>query len=70
MAGGRAEQAREFAEEAAGLAEQFHYPAGRAASLEARGAAESDPALLAEAVEAWQAIGRTRDAARALALAG
>jgi class 3 adenylate cyclase/tetratricopeptide (TPR) repeat protein len=70
VAAGRSEAAQGFAAEAAGLAEQFRYPAGRAASLEARGAAEDDPALLAEAVEAWQAIGRSRDAARALSLAG
>ena len=53
---GKAETAREVAEEAAGLAERLRYPVGRAASLEARGATSADPAerarLLAEAREA------------------
>jgi class 3 adenylate cyclase len=66
---GRDESAREVAEEAAGLAERLHYPVGTAASLEARGAATGDPALLAEAAEAWAALGRPEDAARCSELA-
>ena len=70
---GKAEAAREVAEEAAGLAERLRYPIGRAASLEARGATAADPAegerLLSEARQAWEALGRPVDAERCEALA-
>ena len=65
---GKAEKAREVAEEAAGLADRLRYPVGVAASLEARGAAAADPAerarLLGEAREAWSRLGRAIDAER------
>ena len=67
---GKADAAREVAEEAAGLAERLRYPVGAAASLEARGAAASDPALLSEAQAAWEALGRPVDAERCAALLG
>ena len=41
--GGRWEAARESAAEAEGLAERLHYPIGKAAALEARGASDADP---------------------------
>ena len=70
---GKAEAAREVAEEAAGLAERLRYPIGRAASLEARGATAADPAegerLLSEARQAWEALGRPVDAERCETLA-
>ncbi len=70
---GKAEAAREVADEAAGLAERLRYPIGRAASLEARGATAADPAegerLLSEARQAWEALGRPVDAERCEALA-
>ena len=64
--------AREAAEEATSLAERLRYPVGRAASLEARGAAAADPSeraeLLTEARAAWERLGRPIDAARCAAL--
>jgi tetratricopeptide (TPR) repeat protein len=69
---GRAEPAREVAEEAASLAERLRYPVGHAASLEARGAASADPderaQLLAEAETAWAGLDRPIDAERCAAL--
>ena len=65
---GRPDAAREAADEAERLADRLRYPVGKAASLEARGAVAADPdessAALAEAREAWQALGRPLDAAR------
>ncbi len=66
---GRSEEARDVAEAAAGLAERLRYPVGRAASLEARGIAENDSELLAQAADAWQALGRPGDAERCSSLA-
>ncbi len=66
---GKAEQALEVAEEAASLAERLRYPVGRAASLEARGAATGDRGLLTDATQAWQALGRPGDAERCRSLA-
>ena len=69
---GKAETAAILAEEAAGLAERLRYPVGRAASLEASGAAAAEPEererLLTEAREAWEALGRPLDAERCAAL--
>jgi tetratricopeptide (TPR) repeat protein len=65
---GKPEAAREVADEAAGLAERLRYPVGIAASLEARGAAAEDAALLGEAREAWLRLGRPGDAERCEAL--
>jgi tetratricopeptide (TPR) repeat protein len=69
---GRLDAAREAAEEAASLAERLRYPVGRAASLEALGAAAADPAdrarLLGEARAAWEALDRPIDAERCAAL--
>jgi tetratricopeptide (TPR) repeat protein len=71
---GRAEAARELAAEAAGLAERLRYPVGRAASIEAGGAAAADPEertrLLAEAARAWEELDRPVDAERCATLAG
>ena len=65
---GRADAAREVAEEAASLAERLRYPVGRAASLEAQGATASDAGerarLLAEAAAAWTELERPADAER------
>jgi tetratricopeptide (TPR) repeat protein len=65
---GRAEAAREAAEEASRLADRLRYPVGTAASLEARGAAAAEPREAAEALSearaAWEALGRPLDAAR------
>jgi class 3 adenylate cyclase/tetratricopeptide (TPR) repeat protein len=65
---GKKEQAAESAQEAAELAERLHYPVGRAASLEARGATAEDPAeaikLLAEARDAWTSLRRPLEASR------
>ena len=70
----RPEAAREAAEEATVLAERLHYPIGRAAALEARGASAGDPQegaeLLAEAEQAWRALERPLEAARSRLLAG
>jgi len=69
---GKAETAAALAEEAAGLAERLRYPVGRAASLEASGAAAAEPEererLLTEARDAWEALGRPLDAERCAAL--
>jgi len=69
---GRDEAARETAEESARLADRLRYPVGRAASLEARGAAAAGAGeraeLLAEARGAWEELGRPLDAARCAAL--
>jgi class 3 adenylate cyclase/tetratricopeptide (TPR) repeat protein len=69
---GRADTAGEVAEEAASLAERLRYPVGRAASLEAQGAAATDPdrraALLTEAEAAWTELERPIDAERCAAL--
>ena len=72
---GRGEQARESAAEAEGLAERLHYPIGRAAALEARGASDAGPGrrarpLLAEAEDAWTELERPLEAARCRLLAG
>src|SRR5918999_1022694 len=71
---GRAEQARESAAETAKLAERIHYPLGRAAALEAQGAAAEDPEegarLLLEAESAWAELERPLEAARCRLLAG
>ena len=61
---GRSDQATTLAEEASGLAERLRYPVGTASALEARGAAGEDPGLLAEAADAWRALGRPLDAER------
>ena len=70
---GRAEPAREVAEEAASLAERLRYPVGQAASLEALGVTSADPAqrtkLLTEAEAAWTEICRPVDADRCARLA-
>jgi class 3 adenylate cyclase/tetratricopeptide (TPR) repeat protein len=71
---GRVDAAREAAEEAERLADRLRYPVGKAASREAHGAAAADPsessAALAEAREAWRALGRPLDAARCEYLRG
>jgi class 3 adenylate cyclase/predicted ATPase len=70
----RREAAVEAAQEAAELAERLHYPIGRAAALEAQGVCAEDPrsgaALLGEAADAWSALDRPLEAARARLLAG
>ncbi len=69
---GKTETAAELAEEAAGLADRLRYPVGQASSLEAKGAAATDPEertrLLTEACEAWTRLGRPLDAERCSAL--
>jgi class 3 adenylate cyclase/tetratricopeptide (TPR) repeat protein len=71
---GRMDAAREAADEAERLAERLHYPVGRAASLEAKGATASKPAegavALEEAREAWEGLERPLDAARCEYLRG
>jgi tetratricopeptide (TPR) repeat protein len=66
---GKQDAATEAAAEAASLAERLRYPVGHAASLEARGAAATDPTergdLLAEARAAWEELERPLDAERA-----
>jgi class 3 adenylate cyclase/tetratricopeptide (TPR) repeat protein len=66
--GGRMEQARDAATEAADLADRLHYPVGQAAALEAEGATEEDldqgNELLEQAAAAWLEIGRPLDAER------
>ncbi len=68
MLSGRADAAREAAEEAERLAERLRYPVGKAAALEAVGASNPDcdegAASLQEARAAWQELGRPLDAAR------
>ena len=70
---GRADAARETAEEASSLAERLRYPVGIAAGLEAMGATAADPEekarSLAEAEAAWRRLGRPVDAERCAALA-
>jgi class 3 adenylate cyclase/tetratricopeptide (TPR) repeat protein len=66
---GKTDQAKEIAAEAASLSERLRYPVGRAASLEARGAAEGDQQLLAEARAAWEELDRPLDAERCAELA-
>ena len=70
----RPKAAGEAAAMASQMAERLHYPIGRAAALEARGVSDEDPAtgaaLLAEAEEAWRALDRPLEAARATLLAG
>ena len=64
---GKVEQGRETAEEAGHLSERLHYPVGDAAALEARAATADDPeqgkALMAEARELWDGLGRPLDVA-------
>jgi class 3 adenylate cyclase/tetratricopeptide (TPR) repeat protein len=71
---GRGPAARESAAEAQGLAERLHYPIGKAAALEARGASDEDPEtgsnLLVEAEDAWTELERPLEAARCRLLAG
>ena len=72
---GRTEQARTAAEEAVRLSERIHYPVGDAATAEASGACEEDPAhradeLLRGARERWAALGRPLDAARCTLIHG
>ena len=71
---GRLEQARQSAVETAELAERIHYPLGRAAALEARGATSEDPdegaTLLLEAEAAWTELERPLEAARCRMMAG
>jgi class 3 adenylate cyclase/tetratricopeptide (TPR) repeat protein len=71
---GRDEDARAAAGEAAERAERLHYPIGRAAALEARGATSEDVQqgadLLAEARDAWTELRRPLEAARCELLAG
>jgi tetratricopeptide (TPR) repeat protein len=70
----RPEQARESAAEAERLTEQLHYPIGRAAAGEARGATCESPqdgaSLLSEAEEAWTRLERPLEAARCRLMAG
>jgi class 3 adenylate cyclase/tetratricopeptide (TPR) repeat protein len=72
--GDRADAAREAAEESERLAERLHYPVGDAHTTEARGASDPDPATgaaaLAEARDAWSALGLPLDAARCELLRG
>ena len=73
--GGRAERAREAAEDAANLAERLQqYPVGRAAASEAAGATEPDPAQAATALEqagaTWARLGHPVPAARCEELRG
>ncbi len=72
--GERWDAAQESAAEAEGLAERLHYPIGKAAALEARGASDADPTtgarLLVEAEDAWTLLERPLEAARCRLLAG
>ena len=61
---GKADQAAALSAEATGLADRLRYPVGTAAALEARGVTAGDPAVLAEAREAWEKLGRPLDAER------
>jgi class 3 adenylate cyclase/tetratricopeptide (TPR) repeat protein len=64
---GRVEQGRETAEEAGHLADRLHYPVGEAAALEARATTaasiEEGMALMAQARELWDGLGRPLDVA-------
>jgi len=68
MQAGRADAAREAADEAGRLAERLRYPVGKAASREAAGAVDPDHRAGAEALAgaraAWLDLGRPLDAAR------
>jgi class 3 adenylate cyclase/tetratricopeptide (TPR) repeat protein len=70
----RHEAAVEAARDASELAERLRYPIGRAAALEAQGMCARDAregaGLLAEAADAWRALDRPLEAARARLLAG
>jgi tetratricopeptide (TPR) repeat protein len=73
--GGRAERAREAAEDAANLAERLQqYPVGRAAAQEAAGATEPDPAKAAtaldEAAASWEELGHPLEAVRCVEMRG
>ena len=67
--GGRMEQARDAASEAADLADRLHYPVGQAAALEAQGVTDEDldngqrPSS-SRPPAAWTDLGRPLDAAR------
>ncbi len=71
---GKAEQAREVAADAQSLADRLGYPVGKAAALEAGGAAAADPVersrLLELAAAAWAELRRPLDAERCERLAG
>jgi tetratricopeptide (TPR) repeat protein len=62
--GGKADAAREAAEEAVELAARLHYPVGEAAAEEAYGVTAVDVDKLRAARTRWQALGRPLDAAR------
>ena len=62
--GGKADPAREAAEEAVELAARLHYPVGEAAAAEADGVTAVDVDKLRGARTRWQALGRPLDAAR------
>jgi predicted ATPase/class 3 adenylate cyclase len=70
----RPDAAREASEEAERLSQRLHYPVGEAHTTEARGATDADPAAgaraLAEARDAWRALGLPLDAARCELLRG
>jgi class 3 adenylate cyclase/tetratricopeptide (TPR) repeat protein len=73
--GGRAERAREAAEDAANLAERLQqYPVGRAAAKEAAGATEPDPKAAAtaldEAAASWEELGHPLEAVRCVEMRG
>jgi hypothetical protein len=65
---GKADQAREAAEQATSLADRLHYPVGSASALEASGATDPDRTAgakaLAEARTAWESLERPLDAER------
>jgi class 3 adenylate cyclase/predicted ATPase len=65
--GGKADAARDDAQEAGRLAERLHYPVGKAAALMAQGKTADDPdealRMLTESRELWEGIGRPLDAA-------
>jgi tetratricopeptide (TPR) repeat protein len=64
---GRVDQGRETAEEAGHLADRLHYPVGEAAALEARATTasslEEGMALMGQARELWDGLGRPLDVA-------
>jgi tetratricopeptide (TPR) repeat protein len=64
---GKADQAREAAEEAGHLAERLHYPVGEAAALEALASTVGDPEecrrQMQEARDLWDGLGRPLDVA-------
>ena len=68
---GKAETAAELAEEAAGLADRLRYPVGQAASLEASGAAATEPdGARPPADRGPRGLGGARPPARRRALRG